>query len=157
MPVAIPSHIWQECFVPGLQALQTAITLITNASSLESAQQAFGWVTSDAHSCVNGEGGCLDEDGECTWCPTDPLELCCAEELRQYAEDEPNSANQRKLLALASELETLEANVLELRPWIVRNMDLPAYKAEATIILNAIVTVLEQVYGVGRACKFKDS
>ena len=150
MPIAIPRNLWQECFVPGLQALETEITLISKASSLENAQRAFAWVMYDDHSCSDGEGGCLDDEGECTWWPSYPLELCCAEELEEYAADEPISANRRKLLALASELKALEISALELRPWKVEDMDLSTYKAEATRILNATVAVLEQVYGVGR-------
>ena len=150
MPVAISGQIWQECFVPGIQALETAITLISKATTLENAQRAFAWAVSDGHSCASGEGGCLDDEGECTWWPSDPLELCCAEELEEYAEQETNSVNQRKLLTLASELQALDSISVALTPSMIRSMNLTTYQAEATKILTSTILVLEKVYRVGR-------
>lgn len=150
MPVAITRKTWQESYVPGLQALETAIVLISDSNTLENARRAFGWAFAGDHQCADGEGGCLDTDGECTWWPSYPQELCNDEELAEYAEDETNASNRKKLLAVASALQDLYGSASELLWYRLRDMDLPVYKAETIKILRANIALLKEVYAIGR-------
>ena len=150
MPVAITRKTWDECFVPGLQALETGIGLLSESYSFEDAQRAFGWAFAGEHACAGGEGGCLDDEGECTWWPTYPQELCDAEQLEDYAEDETNATNRRKLLAIASRFQDLVGGYFQLLPYNRGAMDLAVYKAEAIKLLMANIALLKEVYAIGR-------
>lgn len=155
MPVAIPRKLWKEDFAPGLQALETGVTLIEKAGSIESAHRVLDWLMCNGQGYAEGDERCLDVEGDCTRWPTYPLELCCSEALKEYAEAEHNPANQRNLGKLIDELEELESSADELSPWRVREMSLAKYKLEAVRILSANISILKRVYAVGRPANSK--
>ena len=155
MPVAITRKMWEEYFTTGLQALDTGITLILEASSFESAQRAFQWAFGEVHDCAGGEGGCLDDKGKCIWWPSDPQELCGIEALEEYAEEETSAANRRKLLAIVSGLQELINSSNELPHYDIGDMELYVYKTAVISILTANISLIEQVYGIGRPANSK--